>query len=170
MGRTDTWDQRTKGECREHGTALVHCCWECFTAYGERVASERAHSARLAERVAELEQMYAEMKDAADKGSKSVFALAAEQAENARLREALDRLRDLAEIGLPMKATLVHAITHDVLAQSPSSNAALREVCRRVAMKGLKSGRVVMDDGTYVPLEDQAAQIVDAILGPEVTR
>ena len=43
------WSERTKGECREHGTTLVPACSECFTCYGERLSALRAeYEAKLA--------------------------------------------------------------------------------------------------------------------------
>ncbi len=95
--------------------------------------------------------------------------LAAEQADNARLREALKAfLRWTNEDGLPLRHVV--AITEEVfhaeaaLAQSPSSNAALREVC------GLVAERADMECGFGATDETTRAAIVDAILGPEVAR
>lgn len=115
----------------------------------------------LANKLAEVER---ERDDEIKAARSRWFALAAEQADNARLREALDRLRDLAEIGLPMKANLVYTITNAALAQSPSSNAALRQVC---AQMGTEAVTAYIGGASEKAAVDKA---LEGVLGPEVAR
>ena len=111
---------------------------DALVKVGGIILAERAHSARLAERVAELEQMYAEMKDAADKGSKSVFALAASQAENVRLREV-----------------------HVVFDGPPSHESGRFVECEDGLGNGISAGK-------WVQVGDLWHLVIANVLGPEV--
>ncbi len=134
-----------------------------------------AEARRLREKLAEVERELGNVREVhnrdhlamhmfKDQRDQFHLALAAEQADNARLREVLDRLRDLAEIGLPMKANLVYTITNAALAQSPPSNAALRQVC---AQMGTEAVTAYIGGASEKAAVDKA---LEGVLGPEVAR
>lgn len=117
---------------------------DALVRVGGIILAERAHSAKLAERVAELErerdearQLAGTMSGLRDQGElaydKQAIALAAAQAENVRLREALTeavRVSGPRYLGDTQPEWVERAVA--ALA-TPSPTAALREVCEKVA-------------------------------------
>ena len=144
--------------------------------------AERAHSAKLAERVEELERDRDAAMDAlANKIGDVHFAdLAAAQAENVRLREALTeavRVSGPRYLGDTQPEWVERA---DAALATPSPTAALREVCGKVASKAwdygfIERGALEVAGAPALTQESHAAKraadvgpIVSSILGPEV--
>lgn len=98
---------------------------------GSHVAKVRdcvAEIDALRAKLAEVEQMYADMKACADRENSAVFALAASQAREAKLREAMEHVMYATE-----DDRLTAFANGAGLLEEPSDTSALREMLTRAA-------------------------------------
>lgn len=123
-------------------------------------ASEHAFREEEACRVA-----LRDMEQACDQRDSIAFALAAEQADNARLREAALRyIKAWNDANVPGEEGDAALVELGRLANSPSSDAALREVC---AQMGTEAVTAYIGGASEKAAVDKA---LEGVLGPEVTR